>query len=178
MKQNRNQSRGQESDRPAAAPGHKFRAIRRAACSSLSLFCTSRRDTAVLSASCRACSEIRICVRASAGLAIPAPARRSDPRHPRTARPDSPDIALFGSAIAPAQPAVSRRKRVVEIGAHALELRRPRGQRIGLIVVQHVAHGQRRASSNRSGCAAAAGSLSGCDPPDCSAIRASRRSAA
>ena len=31
---------------------------------------------------------------------------------------------------------------LVEIGAHALELRRPRDQRIGLVVVEHVPHGE------------------------------------
>ena len=31
---------------------------------------------------------------------------------------------------------------VVEICPHTLELRRPRSQRIGLVVVEHIAHGQ------------------------------------
>ena len=34
-------------------------------------------------------------------------------------------------------------QRVIQIGSCPLELRRPRGQRIGIVVVQHVPHGQR-----------------------------------
>ena len=36
------------------------------------------------------------------------------------------------------------RQSVVQVSPHPLELRRPRGQRIRLVVIQHVAHGQRQ----------------------------------
>ena len=49
-------------------------------------------------------------------------------------------------------------QRVVEIDADALELRRPRRQRIRLVGVEHVAHRQAERDSDRSGCGAAGAS--------------------
>ncbi len=52
-------------------------------------------------------------------------------------------LFLLGSAIHRRNLLLAA-QRVVQIRAHALELRRPRRQRVGLIVIQHVAHRQRQ----------------------------------
>ena len=96
----------------------------------------------VLSAACRACSDSRIWARASSP-ARRAPARRCGRRRPRTARRE---LARYCALLR--RPPRQRHRflllqRVVQIEADAIELRRPGGERIGLVGIEHVAHRQR-----------------------------------
>ena len=114
---------------------------RAAVCSSLSLFSTSSRATLVLSAACRACSESRICARASASWPPAASAKIRSVASQNCASELSRYCALFG------RPARHRdlllaAQRGIEVGADALKLRRPGRQRIRLVAVEHVAHRQ------------------------------------
>ena len=97
--------------------------------------------------------------------------------------PELRERAGRGIAAAPACGASPARsssalQRVVEIGADALELRGPGGQRIGLGRCRACRAWPARANSDRSGCAGAGASRCDCDRRDCSAARAGRRSAA
>ena len=114
---------------------------RLAVCSSLSLFSTSSRATAVLSAAWRACSDSRICARASSSWPLAASAKIRSAASQNCASERREVLALLGRPprhgnlrFAP--------ERALEIDADAIELRGPRGQRIRLIAVEHVAHRQ------------------------------------
>ena len=97
----------------------------------------------MLSAACRACSESWIWRRASPGLPFAASAKVRSTASQNCAtefsrywrcsgvRSATATCSSFASASFKSEP-------------HPLELRRPRGQGIGLVVVQHVAHGQRQ----------------------------------
>src|SRR6185503_13759935 len=105
-----------------------------AVCASLSLFCTSCRATVELSAACRACSDTCTCVRASSSW----PARASV-----NMRSDASQNCLNATAsTSRCADVLLPLHGVVEVGPDAIELRRPGGQRIAGLSIEHVAHGQ------------------------------------
>ena len=137
--------------------------IRATACCSVSLFSTSSRATALVSAACCACSDVRM---NSARL------RRAALRE--IVNSWSTEVqncaSELGDVLASARCGVARRQsrfnaqRVVQVHADALELPAPCFERIWLVAVQHVSHRQPQSRSGFAECAEAAASLCGCGP--------------
>ena len=106
-----------------------------------SLFSTSSRATLVLSAACRACSDSRICARASASCPPAARAKIRSVGVPELRERALEVLPLLGRPARDGDLLLAA-QRVVEVDADALELRRPGRERIRLVAVEHVAHRQ------------------------------------
>ena len=115
--------------------------MRAAASSSASLFCTSRRETAELSAAWRGCSVSRICC---AALGFEAVLRERE--HAVDSVPELGERLIQIDALVAGGRGLGIERfllhGVQQIGADAFELRNPGNDRIGLAGVLHIAHGQ------------------------------------
>ena len=111
-----------------------------AAACSLSLFCISRRDTAVLSAAWRACSEQPDLRARFRGVARTREVESAVQRVPELAQRVR-EVASLVRGKTSQRVFLFTGKRVFEVCANTPELRGPCGQRIRLLFVQHVAHG-------------------------------------
>ena len=137
--QNQHQHGRHEQVDVALHPAYTPR-MRAPACCSVSLFCTSSRDTAVLSASWRACSERRISVRASVSWPLCASAKMRSSAS-QNWRSESLRYLRCSASRSSGEDWLRARWRLpgpCASGGIAL----PRGERIRLAAVQHVAHGQ------------------------------------
>ena len=130
------------TSRPAAAPGRRCPGRAAAVCSSLSLFCDQQPRDRRARAPPGAPAATAGSARAPRPRGRRAPARRCDPTASQNCASELARYWRCSGVRRATRQLLLAPQRVVEIGADALELRRPGGQRIGLVAVEHVAHGQ------------------------------------